>query len=33
VAINGTLRPNGVLAARTMWRAKSKPSWGADRRQ
>jgi hypothetical protein len=33
VAVNGTLNANGVLEARTMWRAKAPGSWRADSRQ
>ena len=30
VAVNGTVNSEGVLEARTMWRAKAPGSWGAD---
>jgi hypothetical protein len=33
VAVNGTLNADGVLEARTMWRAKGPAIWGADSRE
>ena len=31
LAVSGTMGPDGVLAAREIWRAKGPLSWGPDR--